>query len=326
MSGYLWTISTGGTLTAGTGTNAITVSWTGSGTQWVKVNYSNAAGCTAVSPVQFNITVNAAPVPSISGTFSLCAGTTVTYSTEASKTNYVWTVSSGGTILSGAGTRQVNVLWSSAGANTISVIYTTSSGCAVLNPTVKAVTVYAIPTPTITGPTSPCVGAYEYYATENGMTNYSWTLGGSGGIIYSGFNSHQIYVKWTLSGAKTVSVNYTAAGGCRAPTPAVLNVTAINCPNNPVSGIDTNQTAPRFTVYPNPSNGKFTALIQCECQDNCSLDVFNMMGVKVFELTNLNMESKLEVPIDLQDSPDGIYIVIFRNSDQQIIRKIVINK
>ena len=38
------------------------------------------------------------------------------------------------------------------------------------------------------------------------------------------------------------------------------------------------------------------------------------------------MESKLEVPIDLQDSPDGIYIVIFRNSDQQIIRKIVINK
>jgi hypothetical protein len=326
MSGYLWTISTGGTITAGTGTNAITVSWTGSGTQWVKVNYSNAAGCSAISPVQFNVTVNAAPVPSISGTFSLCAGTTVTYSTEASKTNYVWTVSSGGTILSGAGTRQVNVLWSSAGANTISVIYTTSSGCAVLNPTVKAVTVYAIPTPTITGPTSPCVGAYEYYATENGMTNYSWTLGGSGGIIYSGFNSHQIYVKWTLSGAKTVSVNYTAAGGCRAPSPTVLHVTAITCPNNPVSGIDTIQTAARFTVYPNPNNGKFTALIQCECQDNCSLDVFNMMGVKVFELTNLNMESKLEVPIDLQDSPDGIYIVIFRNSDQQIIRKIVINK
>jgi hypothetical protein len=326
MSGYLWTISTGGIITAGTGTNAITVSWTGSGTQWVKVNYSNAAGCTAVSPVQFNVTVNAAPVPSISGTFSLCAGTTTTYSTDAGKSNYIWTVSMGGTIISGAGTKQVNVLWSSPGADTISVIYTVSSGCQVLNPTIKGVTVYALPTPTITGPTSPCVGAYITYSTESGMTNYTWTLGGSGGTIYSGFNSHQISVKWSLPGAKTVSVNYTAPGGCRAPTPAVLNVNAITCSTISVSGIDTNHIPATVTIYPNPNNGKFTALIQCECQDNCSLDVFNLMGVKVFELTNLSMESKMEVPVDLQDLPDGIYIVIFRNSDQQIIRKVVINK
>jgi hypothetical protein len=325
MSGYLWTISTGGTITAGTGTNAITVSWTGSGTQWVKVNYSNAAGCTAVSPVQFNVTVNVAPVPSISGTFSLCAGITVTYSTEASKTNYVWTVSSGGTILSGAGTRQVNVLWSSAGANTISVIYTTSSGCAVLNPTVKAVTVYAIPTPTITGPTSPCVGAYVYYSTEAGMTNYSWALGGSGGIIYSGFNSRQISVKWVLAGAKTVSVNYTSPSGCRSLLSTVLSVNAVNCPDTLVAGIDTIPSA-GFSIFPNPNDGRFTALIQCECKDNCSLDVFNMMGVKVFEISSLNFESRMEVPIDLQNLPDGIYIVIFQTSDQYIVRKIVINK
>jgi hypothetical protein len=325
-TGYVWTISTGGIITTGTGTDSITVSWTGSGTQWVKVNYSNAAGCTAVSPVQYNVTVNAATVPTISGTFIVCNNTTVTYSTESGKTNYVWTVSAGGTILSGAGTRRVNVLWNSAGANTISVTYTSPSGCPVMNPTVKGVTVYARPTPTITGPTSPCVGAYEYYSTETGMTNYTWTLGGSGGIIYSGFNSHQIYVRWILSGAKTVSVNYTGPGGCRASTPTVLNVNAINCPDNPVPGIDTNHFTARFTVYPNPNNGKFTALIQCECLDNCSLDVFNLMGVKVFELTDLKMESKMEVPIDLQNLPDGIYIVIFRDSDQQIIRKIVINK
>jgi hypothetical protein len=326
MSGYLWTISTGGIITAGTGTNAITVSWTGSGTQWVKVNYSNAAGCTAVSPVQFNVTVNAAPVPSISGTFSLCAGTTTTYSTDAGKSNYIWTVSTGGTILSGAGTKQVNVLWSSPGANTISVDYSTSSGCPVIAPTVKAVTVNAVPTPTITGPTSPCVGVYVNYSTESGMTNYNWTLGGSGGIIYSGFNSHQIDVKWVLPGAKTVSVTYTSGDGCSAQIPAVLDVTAITCTDTMVEGIDTNHSSVNFTVYPNPNNGKFTALIQCGCHDNCSLDVFTMMGIKVFELTNLNTETKMEVPIDLQDLPDGIYMVIFKNSYQWMIRKIVINK
>lgn len=326
MTGYTWTISTGGIITAGAGTNSITVSWTGSGAQWVKVNYSNTFGCTAATPVQYNVTVNQATVPSLSGTFSTCVNTTNTYYTEAGKTNYIWTVSAGGTIISGSGTRMVNVHWNTPGANTISVIYTSSSGCPVLSPTVKAVTVYALPTPTITGPTSPCVGAYQFYTTEAGMTNYTWTLSGSGGIIYSGFYSHQIYVRWVTAGAKTVGVNYTAPGGCRAPVPTVLNINVINCTGSMITGSDDNLSAASFTVYPNPNNGRFTALIQCECRDNCSLDVFNMMGVKVFELLNLNMESKMEVPIDLQNLPQGIYTVVFRNSNQWMIRKIVINK
>jgi hypothetical protein len=326
MSGYTWSISTGGIITGGAGTNTIVVSWTGYGAQWVKVNYANTNGCTAATPVQFNVTVNQATVPTISGGFSVCENTNVSYYTEAGKSNYLWSVSPGGTIVSGAGTRMVTVVWTATGANTISVTYTPTSGCSVVNPTVKTVTVYAIPTPTITGPTSVCVGATQFYSTEAGMTNYTWTLGGSGGIIYSGFNSRQIYVKWTVAGSKTVSVNYTAPGGCRAPTPTVLNVYVTNCSDSVVAGVDPGTSPSSFTVYPNPNNGRFTALIQCECRDNCSLDVFNMMGVKVFELANLNMESKLEVPIDLQDLPQGIYTVVFRNSNQWLIRKIVINK
>ncbi len=325
MSGYTWTISTGGVITAGTGTNAITVTWTGSGAQWVRVNYSNGGGCTAPSPTQFNVTLTSAPVPPISGTFNLCANTNATYSTTAGMANYVWTVSSGGAITSGQGTKQVNVHWNSPGTNIISVTYTVPSGCPVTNPTVKTVTVNTIPMPTITGPTTPCVGAYVYYSTEAGMTNYTWALGGSGGIIYSGFNSRQISVKWVLPGAKTVSVNYTSPAGCRSLVSTVLNVTAVNCPEV-VSGIDTNYIAAGFTIYPNPNNGKFTALIQCVCYDNCSLDVFNMMGVKVFELNALNMESSMEVPVDLQDLPNGIYIAIFRSTGQCITRKIVIDK
>ena len=326
MTGYTWTTSTGGTITAGAGTNSITITWTGSGAQWVKVNYSNTYGCTAVNPVQYNVTVNAATVPSISGTFSVCTNTTTAYYTEPGKTNYIWTVSSGGTIISGAGTRLVNVLWSIAGANTISVIYTSTSGCPALTPTVKSVTVYAIPAPTITGPTNPCIGAYQFYTTEAGMTNYTWSLGGSGGIIYSGFYSSQIYVQWTTAGAKTVSVNYTAPGGCRAPVPTVLNVYAVSCTDSVISGNDAGLSSANFIVYPNPNNGRFIANIQCECLDNCSLTIFNMMGVKVFEITNLKIESKMEVPIDLQQLPQGIYTVVFRNSNQWMIRKIVINK
>ena len=325
MTGYTWTLSAGGTITAGANTNAITVTWPGSGAQWVRVNYSNGGGCSSPSPAQYNVTVTTAPVPPITGTFSLCANTNATYSTTAGMTHYTWAVSSGGTITSGQGSSQVNVHWTTAGTNTISVTYTVPSGCPVANPTVKTVTVNALPVPTITGPTTPCVGTEVYYSTETGMTNYSWTLGGSGGVIYSGFTTHQIAVKWVLPGAKTVSVNYTTPAGCRASVSTTLNVTAITC-SEIVSGIDTNHMTAGFTIYPNPNNGKFKALIQCECQDNCSLEVFNMMGVKVFDLPYLNIESSLEVPVDLQDLPDGIYIVIFRASDQCITRKIVIDK
>jgi hypothetical protein len=326
MTVYTWSISTGGTITAGVGSNSITVTWTGSGTQWVKVNYSNSFGCTAATPVQYNVTVKSAPVPSISGQFSLCVNTTIAYYTEAGMTNYIWTVSSGGIIISGAGTRLVYVNWTTPGANTISVIYTPASGCQVLAPTMKSVTVYAIQTPTITGPASVCVGAYATYTTEAGMSNYSWTIGGSGGTIYSGFYSSQILVRWTLPGAKTISINYTTPGGCRAPIPTILNVAVTNCADANITGVDPGLSPESFTIYPNPNNGKFTAAIQCECRENCSIDIFNMMGVKVFELANLSIESKMEVPIDLQDLPQGIYTVVFRNSNHWMIRKIVINK
>lgn len=325
MTNYVWTVSSGGLITSGAGTYAVNVKWTGYGAQWVKVIYSNGGGCSASSPTQYNVSVTRAPVPSLTGVTSICAGSTATYSTDAGMTNYIWTVSSGGTILSGTGTKQVNVHWITAGANTISVTYTPSSGCPVASPTVKAVTVNALPLPTITGPVTPCVGAYVYYSTETGMTNYSWFLGGSGGIIYTGFNSHQIAVKWTLPGAKTVSVNYTTPAGCRAIVSTVLNVTAITCPDTLTAGIDTIHDI-GFSIYPNPNNGLFTALISCECRDNCSIDIFNMMGVKVFEIPSLNIGTSMELPIDLQDVPDGLYIVIFRSSSQCIIRKIVIDK
>jgi trimeric autotransporter adhesin len=325
MTGYTWTTSTGGTITAGTGTNSITVSWTGYGAQWVGVNYSNSSGCTAATAPHFAVTVNQATVPTLSGVFSVCNNTNATYSTDPNKSNYVWVVSSGGTITSGASTRTVVVHWNTAGANYISVTYVTTSGCPVIAPTVKTVTVNGIPTPTITGPVSVCLGAYQWYVTEGGMTNYQWTLGGSGGIITSGFNSHQIYVEWTATGAKTVSVNYTTPGGCTAPNYATLNVNVTVCGDSPSTGTDDIQAPIAFSVYPNPNNGKFTALIECECQDNCSIDVFNMMGIKVFEIVNLNMESKMEVPIDLQNLPQGIYSVVFRNSDRWLVRKIVIN-
>jgi hypothetical protein len=59
MSGYIWTLSSGGTIESGVGTNVLTVTWNTAGDQSVSVSYTNEYGCIATDPAIFSVTVNA---------------------------------------------------------------------------------------------------------------------------------------------------------------------------------------------------------------------------------------------------------------------------
>ena len=60
MSNYTWSVSTGGSITAGGGSanNTVTVTWNTTGAQTVSVNYTNINGCRASSQTIYNVTVN----------------------------------------------------------------------------------------------------------------------------------------------------------------------------------------------------------------------------------------------------------------------------
>ncbi len=166
-SDYIWSVSSGGTITAGggTGSNTVTVTWNTAGAQTVSVNYYNSAGCSADAPVVYNVTVDALPVPTITGQTSLCVNSgNYTYSTEANMQNYVWSVSSGGVINNGSGSDQIQVSWVVAGAQTVSVTYSNSIGCSAAQPTVLDVTVNPLP-----GPAGSITGTSEVCAGENGV-------------------------------------------------------------------------------------------------------------------------------------------------------------
>jgi len=232
MTSYQWTVSAGGTITAGQATNSITVCWNTAGAQTVAVTFANGLGCYPASPTVLNITANASPTPTITGPATACSGFGgQVYTTQTGMTNYVWSVSAGGTINTGAGTSSISVTWNTAGAKTVSVNYNNAAGCAAATPTVYNVTVNAAPVPTITGMSSLCVNSgYYNYTTESGFTNYVWTVS-SGGTITWGAGSNQIQVTWSTSGAKTVTVNYTNANGCNAATATSFPVTV-----NPLPG------------------------------------------------------------------------------------------
>jgi hypothetical protein len=122
MNGYTWAISAGGTITAGLGTNSVTVTWNTAGAQFLSVNYTNLSGCSALNPTTFNVSVGQLPVPTITGSTSLCVNSGYYfYTTESGMNNYTWTISPGGTILAGLGTNSIMVAWNAAGAQSVSV-------------------------------------------------------------------------------------------------------------------------------------------------------------------------------------------------------------
>lgn len=326
MTNYTWTFSPGGIKTGGGGLsdNTISVKWNTPGNVWVKVNYTNQKGCRAGAPAQFNATVKPAVVPTITGPASLCESTSATYMTEAGMTNYVWTVSTGGLITSGQGTRSVNVLWTTAGSRTISVIYNTPLGCPILVPSTKSVTVHPRPHPTITGPVSVCVGALVNYITEAGMTNYQWSLGGSGGIIYSGFGSRQILVKWTLPGAKTVSVNYTNTNGCTASVPTILNVTVHTCPEKSVAESTETAAQPDIIIYPDPSSGRFNLQVLNYDDLTFDIEIINVSGKRVYEQKGLSFIRLVPQEINMGSIPDGLYVVLIQNNDIHLTQRIMV--
>ncbi|HNW77159.1 MAG TPA: hypothetical protein PKJ28_09770, partial [Bacteroidales bacterium] len=229
---YQWQVNHGSGYYS-TGTNSPTFTYYPSNGDRVRCILTSSLWCafpvTATSNV-ITITVNARPVPTItriSGTNPTCEGFSVSYRTESyNVNNWFWTISSGGTITGGQGTRQLTVFWNTAGTHTVSVTYCNNvfpNFCCAITPTVYTQVVNPRPVPTITGPSSACLNSTgNIYTTEPGMSGYSWTI--SGGTITAGGGTNSIKVTWNTAGTGWVRVTYTNSFGCAATTPTQYNV------------------------------------------------------------------------------------------------------
>jgi hypothetical protein len=179
MSNYIWTIPAGAVVTSGgnAASNTVTITWNSAGTKILKVNYTNLNGCVASAAKQLNVVVKATPVPSITGPASIKVNTNGTYSTTPWQTGYTWTISPGGVINSGQGTRVVSVKWTTVGPHWIGLNYTNLGGCSAPSPTIKNVTVTAskssigdngsIPSGNTTSETDTEPGSFILYPNPN---------------------------------------------------------------------------------------------------------------------------------------------------------------
>ena len=206
-------------LTASTGTaylwntGATTASIVASASGNYVVTVTNANGCSAVS-APITVTVNALPVATVTANSAttFCEGGNVTLvaSTGAS---YLWS--------NGAITQNITV----STAVNYSVIVTNAAGCSATS-AVTAVTVNALPTPTITasGATTFCEGS-TVTLTASAGTAYAWSSGETTQSIIA-----------SVDGPYSVTV--TNANGCTAtsantnlvvyPLPTVAAITGPN--------------------------------------------------------------------------------------------------
>jgi subtilisin-like proprotein convertase family protein len=181
---YNWTLPSGATIATGTGTNSITVNFSSVAVSGA-VTVAGANTCfTGTTSTAFNVTVNPLPtaLSAISGN-AACAGQTATFSVSTNPTavTYNWTLTGGGTIVSGNGTNTITANFPSATTGTLSVsgVNTCGSGAA----STLAINVVAQPaSPTISadGPTAICAGGNVSLSfTPDPANIYQWRKDGT---------------------------------------------------------------------------------------------------------------------------------------------------
>jgi len=241
-STYAWTL-TGGTITAGATTNAITFTAGASGTVGLSCVVTNGAG-TASAPGTASSTIYAAPTtPVITVASKVTAGTaglTASVPTQAGST-YAWTLT-GGTITAGAATNAITFTAGASGTVGLSCVVTNGAGLASTAGTATS-TIYAAPTtPVITVAdkvTAGTAGLTASVPAQAGST-YAWTL--TGGTITAGDATDTITFTAGASGTVGLSCVVTNGAGT-ASTPGTATSTIFAAPTTPAITVADKVTA-----------------------------------------------------------------------------------
>jgi large repetitive protein len=198
---YTWTV-TNGTITGGNGNTIAIVTWGANAPSGsICVTANNACGesidaCT-------NVTLTAPPAsPIISGSATVCAGTTGSYSISSvpGASSYTWSVPAGATIVSGQNTNAIAVTW---GASTVpggNVCVAANSTCGASPQTCFPVQVSAVPNANAGLDQAVCATTATLSATPSVGTGQWTALSGPGVATFAAPTAANSQVSVTATG------------------------------------------------------------------------------------------------------------------------------
>ncbi len=233
---YSWTISSGGTITAG-GTSTdptVTVTWNGSGAQSVTINYADPGGCNAASPTVWPVTVNPLPTLKINDPAAECSPSTVDLTaatvTAGSTSGLTFTY-----YTDAAGTTTLASPNAVATSGTYYIKGTTAAGC---SDVIKPVTVTINPLPTLVINTPAAVCA----PSTIDLTATAVTAGSTAGLTFTYYTDAAGTTALASPNAVATSGTYyikgTTAAGCSdviKPVTITINPLPTLVINNPAA-------------------------------------------------------------------------------------------
>ena len=235
-SSYAWTVPSGASITAGAGTNSITVSF-GTSNGNVSVTETNVGGCAGDMQTQLISLVGCGlDAAFIVDNTTICEGNTVTFTNTSTGTSggstYAWDFGSGASPATATGAGPHTVTYTTGGSKTVSLVVT--EGVTNTETKTNFITVNPLPVAAgpITGSTTVCQGqiaaAYSVGTITN-ATGYDWTYSGTGATYSDGSTSCPIdFATNATSGTLTVKGTNACGNGTVS--------TAVNIVVNPLPG------------------------------------------------------------------------------------------
>jgi len=255
------------------------------------VTVSNAGGCgttSAATTVTVNTPLLTPPTISASGPVSFCEGGSVTITSSSSSGN-LWSTSET--------TQSITV--TTTGSYTVSL--TDTNGClATSNP--AAITVN--PNPAV-----PIISQNVDTLTSSVTANsYKWYLNS---VVIPGATSQSYQI--IISGDYYVTV--TSIFGCSTSS-AVFSATT--------NGVMESVNNFSFSVFPNPSQGRFNLIWEAQVPGIYTVEVVNIIG-DIVQSESITLPSKSNIVLNLSKSGAGTYFITIDDGSSKVVKRVVVH-
>ena len=100
-------------------------------------------------------------------------------------------------------------------------------------------------------------------------------------------------------------------------------IAVVVCEDTGTTGIKPISNVNNFSIYPNPSNGVFTASMHMSSASDVYMSITDMTGTKVYESTD-NAVVSMNKPINLSNLASGVYIASVKTAEGTSVQRLVI--